>query len=100
MDQDRMDEDVDELKIRETTIGSLTGVMEQLRATLAELAEGDDVFAVETVEAINASAVLLAGLLPDLVRLARSNWVSWDNIGAALGTTRQLAHERYGQAAD
>ena len=100
MDQDRMDEDVDELKIRETTIGSLTGVMEQLRATLAELAEGDDVFAVETVEAINASAVLLAGLLPDLVRLARSNWVSWDNIGAALGTTRQLAHERYGLAAD
>ena len=95
-----MDEDVDELKIRENTINALTGVMEQLRATLAELAEGDDVFAVETVEAINASAVLLAGLLPDLVRLARSNWVSWDNIGAALGTTRQLAHERYGQAAD
>ncbi len=100
MNQDRMDEDVDELKIRETTIGALTGVMEQLRATLAELDEGDDVFAVETVEAINASAVLLAGLLPDLVRLARSNWVSWDNIGAALGTTRQLAHERFGQAAD
>lgn len=95
-----MDEDVDELKIRENTINALTGVMEQLRATLAELDEGDDVFAVETVEAINASAVLLAGLLPDLVRLARSNWVSWDNIGAALGTTRQLAHERYGQAAD
>lgn len=95
-----MDEDVDELKIRENTINALTCVMEQLRATLAELDEGDDVFAVGTVEAINASAVLLAGLLPDLVRLARSNWVSWDNIGAALGTTRQLAHERYGQAAD
>jgi len=95
-----MDDDVDELKIREDTINALAGVMEQLRATLAELDDGEDVFAVETVEAINTSAVSLEAVLPDLVRLARSNWVSWDNIGAALGTTRQLAHERYGQAAD
>lgn len=100
MDDEARDEDVDALKIREGTIDALTGVMEQMRATLGELSEGDDVFDVERIEAINASAVLLAGLLPDLVRLARSNWVSWVSIGAALGTTRQLAHERYGQAAE
>jgi hypothetical protein len=95
-----MDDDLEELKIRENTIAALRGVMEQMRATLADLEEGDDVFAVETIEATKVSAVSLEGLLPDLVRLARSNWVSWDNIGLALGTTRQLAHERYGQAAE
>lgn len=47
----------------------------------------------ETTQAING----LKGRVPELVRTAKTNGATWEEIGDALGTSRQAACRTYGE---
>jgi DNA-directed RNA polymerase specialized sigma24 family protein len=52
----------------------------------------------DRLEAIRVARGSLAGEEREQVRTARVAGATWEEIGAALGVTRQSVHERYGIA--
>ena len=57
-----------------------------------------ELFYPQTLPEIGELRAVVATLELDLVALARSQGFSWNEIGAALGVSRQAAHKRFAAA--
>lgn len=80
-------DNVDELRAR---VDALTDLVRSIE---------DDNYpeALDYVQALRMIAQTAESALPFAVQAARRGGASWDQIGRFAGTTRQAAHERYGQ---
>lgn len=69
---------------------------------LSELVRGIDPTWREGLDTVQALRMIIAtaeSVMPQAVAQARAEGASWEQLGRALGTTRQSAHERFGPAA-
>jgi len=70
-----------------------TAGLAAVRTVTRRLGEGDGLGAVQALAAARAGLELLAR---EAVWQARDDGASWQDLGRALGTSKQAAHERYG----